>query len=85
MMIKINRINIISCGCNILIHQACIKLIFDVKDIKKFRNKCISDGLKFSRVHTADGYSFSNTIEPGRNTVKISNRTFKKMPNKTFQ
>jgi len=74
-------------GANILIHQlgkgvkegqACIKLVFDVKNVEKFREKCIASGLKFGSVHKVDGYIFSNAKNPGKNTIQISSREFKK-------
>jgi len=74
-------------GSNILIHkagkgikegQACIKLVFDVKNIEKFRNKYIANGLKFGSVHTADGYLFLNVKDPGKNSIQISSRAFRK-------
>jgi len=74
-------------GSTLLIHQAgkgvkegqaCIKLIFDVRNVENFRNKCIADGLNFGSVHTADGYLFSNVKDPGKNTIQISSRAFRK-------
>ena len=74
-------------GSTILIHQAgkgvkegqaCIKLVFDVKNVEKFRDKYIAAGLKFGSVHEADGYSFSNAKDPGKNTIQISSRAFRK-------
>jgi predicted enzyme related to lactoylglutathione lyase len=74
-------------GASIMIHpsgkgikegQACVKLVFDVKDVEAFKDNCATDGLKFGAIHQADGYVFSNAKDPGKNSIQISSRAFKK-------
>ena len=56
-------------GISLMIHpagkgikegQVVIKLVFDVIDVEKFREKCAKKGLKFGAIHKANGYVFSN-------------------------
>jgi len=53
------------------------KVEFDVENVEKFRKKCIANDLNFGSVHTADGYSYSNAKDPGKNNVQISSRAFR--------
>ena len=71
-------------GVSLMIHplgkgikegQACVKLVFDVQ---AFKDKCGTNGLKFGAIHQADGYVFSNAKDPGKNSIQISSRAFKK-------
>jgi len=73
-------------GASLMIHpsgksikegQACVKLVFDVKDVEAFKDKCAVNGLMFGVIHQADGYAFSNAKDPGRNSIQISSRAFK--------
>ena len=73
-------------GVSLMIHpsgkgikegQACVKLVFDVKDVQAFKDKCATNGLKFGVIHQADGYVFSNAKDPGKNSIQISSRAFK--------
>ncbi len=73
-------------GASLMIHpsgkgikqgQACVKLVFDVKDVEAFKNKCAENGLRFGVIHQADGYVFSNAKDPGKNSIQISSRVFK--------
>jgi predicted enzyme related to lactoylglutathione lyase len=73
-------------GASLMIHpsgkgikegQACVKLVFDVKDVEAFKDKCAENGLTFGVTHQADGYVFSNAKDPGKNSIQISSRAFK--------
>ncbi len=73
-------------GCSIVILQAskghkvgqsCVKLVFDVKDVKKFREEKLKEGLKFGSIHQCDGYVFANARDPGKNPIQISSRAFR--------
>ncbi len=74
-------------GASLMIHpagkgikdgQACVKLVFDIKDVEKFRDKCAKNGLKFGAVHQVQGYIFSNAKGPGKNSIQISSRAYRK-------
>jgi len=74
-------------GASLMIHpsgksmkegQVCVKLVFDIVDIEGFREKCARNGLKFGTVQQADGYAYSNAKDPGRNSIQISSRRYKK-------
>lgn len=74
-------------GASLMIHQAgkgiregqaCVKLVFDIKDVEGFRSKCARNGLKFGTVHKADGYVYSNAKDPGKNSIQISSRAYRK-------
>lgn len=74
-------------GASLMIHpaaknlkegQASVKLVFDVSNVEAFREKCLAQGLKFGAIHKADGYVYSNAKDPGRNSVQISSRAFRK-------
>lgn len=67
----------------ILIHQAaksikmgqvCVKLVFTVSDVEKFKAEALKKGLKFGATHNGGGYLFSNTKDPSNNNVSISSR-----------
>ena len=73
-------------GARILIHQAAksvklgqvgVKLVFDVKDIEAFKQKCAALGLEFGSTHHADGYAFANAKDPDKNSVSISSRAYR--------
>ena len=73
-------------GCNLIILQAskghrvgqsCVKLVFDVEDVAKFRAEKMKDGLKFGAIHEGDGYEFSNARDPGKNPIQISSRAYR--------
>lgn len=72
-------------GCAILLHpasakqkegQALVKLVFDVEDVAGFCAACAANGLKFGKIHRADGYVFANTKDPSGNSVQVSGRAF---------
>ncbi len=74
-------------GVSLMIHpagkgiregQVCIKLVFDIEDVEGFRERCATNGLKFGALHQADGYVYSNAKDPGKNSIQISNRAFRK-------
>jgi predicted enzyme related to lactoylglutathione lyase len=58
--------------------QSCVKLVFDIRDVEGFRETCIANRLKFRVLHQADRYVFSNAKDPGKNSIQISNRAFRK-------
>jgi predicted enzyme related to lactoylglutathione lyase len=73
-------------GCKIVILQAskghkvgqsCVKLVFDVKNVEKFREEKLREGLKFGNIHQCDGYVYSNARDPGKNPIQISSRAFR--------
>ena len=72
-------------GASIMLHpvtksvkmgQVTVKLVFDVKDVEKFKNNCANKGLKFGTVHKVDRYLFSNAKDPDKNSIQISSRKF---------
>jgi predicted enzyme related to lactoylglutathione lyase len=74
-------------GPNIMVHQASqaqakgqstVKLVFDVEDVEAFAKSAAKKGLKFSKPHKADGYTFANAKDPNGNPVSISCRAFRK-------
>ena len=58
--------------------QAYVKLVFDIKDVRGFRDICAKNGLKFGAIHQANGYVFSNAKDPGKNSIQISSRAYRK-------
>ncbi|MEP6493490.1 MAG: VOC family protein [bacterium] len=73
-------------GASIVIHQAAksvklgqvgVKLVFDVQDIERFKQKSAEMGLQFGATHVANGYSFANAKDPDKNSVAISSRAFR--------
>ena len=73
-------------GSHILIHQAAksvklgqasLKLMFDVADVKGFKEKSLKLGLEFGSTHIANGYAFANVKDPDGNSVAISSRAFR--------
>ena len=69
---------VIPAGTGIREGQACIKLVFDIKDVEGFRTKCAKNGLKFGVIHQADGYVYANAKDPSKNPIQISSRAFRK-------
>jgi predicted enzyme related to lactoylglutathione lyase len=53
--------------------QSCVKIIFDVPDVKAFREARLKAGSKFGKVHRGPGYEFSNARDPAKNLIQISN------------
>jgi predicted enzyme related to lactoylglutathione lyase len=56
--------------------QVTVKLVFDIKDVESFKERCMAQGLKFGATHRADGYSFANAKDPDGNSISISSRAF---------
>lgn len=56
--------------------QATIKLIFEVSDIEKFKEKSFAKGLKFGTTHKGTYYQFANTKDPNGNGVQITTRKY---------
>ncbi|MGB3315199.1 MAG: VOC family protein, partial [Albidovulum sp.] len=72
-------------GVSILLHpasvrqkegQALVKLVFDVEDVVAFCEAARGKGLKFGKIHQADGYVFANAKDPAGNSVQVSSRAF---------
>ncbi|MEL6377461.1 MAG: VOC family protein [Pseudomonadota bacterium] len=72
-------------GCNILLHpmspkrkdgQTLVKLVFDVEDVDAYCRDAEKRGLKFGKIHRADGYSFANAKDPANNSISVSSRAF---------
>jgi predicted enzyme related to lactoylglutathione lyase len=72
-------------GANILLYpmpegrkegQTLVKLVFDVKDVEGFCRDAKDRGLLFGSIHHADGYCFTNTKDPAKNSVSVSSRAF---------
>ncbi|MFN0192751.1 MAG: VOC family protein [Aestuariivirga sp.] len=57
--------------------QSIIKLVFDVADVERFKQRALESGLKFGATHIADGYSFSNARDPEGNPIQVSSRGFR--------
>jgi catechol 2,3-dioxygenase-like lactoylglutathione lyase family enzyme len=68
--------------CSIALHQAAasqkraseIKIVFGVKDVRKFRAEREAAGLKFGVVHTFRNHEFCNARDPAGNSIQISSR-----------
>ena len=56
--------------------QVTVKLVFDVRDVQKFCDHSLKNGLKFGTIHQADSYSFSNAKDPEKNSIQVSSRKF---------
>jgi predicted enzyme related to lactoylglutathione lyase len=71
--------------CTIALHQAAasqkcgseIKLVFGVKDVRRFKAEREAAGLKFGVVHKAGHHEFSNAKDPAGNSIQVSSRGFK--------
>lgn len=69
-------------GCHIALHQASsaqkrsseIKIVFGVRDVRRFATACTARGLKFGVVHEVNGVRFSNARDPAGNAIQISSR-----------
>ena len=53
--------------------QSGVKLVFDVRDVRAFRDARMAAGLKFGVVHHGPDYEFSNARDPAKNLIQISN------------
>lgn len=54
--------------------QACVKLVFDVKDVIAFTTVAADKGYPFGPIHKGDGYAFANRKDPAGNSVSVSSR-----------
>lgn len=72
-------------GAAILLHpasarqkegQVLVKLVFDVEDVAAFCETSKSKGLRFGKIHQADGYVFANAKDPSGNSIQVSGRAF---------
>lgn len=77
----------LSGGANILVHaaakgvrtgQVTVKLVSDVEDVSGFCEKIAGNGLMFSAVHPADGYSYASAKDPCGSNIQVSSRAFRK-------
>jgi predicted enzyme related to lactoylglutathione lyase len=69
-------------GCRIALHQAArsqrrgseIKIVFAVRDVRRFTTKRAAAGLKFGVIHNAGGHEFANARDPAGNSIQVSSR-----------
>jgi predicted enzyme related to lactoylglutathione lyase len=69
-------------NCTIALHQAAasqkrgseIKIVFGVKDVRKFKAEREAAGLKFGVVHKSGDHEFSNAKDPAGNAIQVSSR-----------
>jgi predicted enzyme related to lactoylglutathione lyase len=69
-------------GCNLALHQAAksqkggaaMKMVFGVKDVRKFKAERDANGLRFGPIHEAEGFEFTNAKDPAGNSISISSR-----------
>jgi predicted enzyme related to lactoylglutathione lyase len=73
-------------GAHLMIHaaakgvktgQVTVKLVFDVEDVAGFCERSARDGLVFSSLHAADGYSYANGKDPCGNNIQVTSRGFR--------
>jgi catechol 2,3-dioxygenase-like lactoylglutathione lyase family enzyme len=71
--------------CSIALHQAAasqkrgseIKIVFGVKDVRKFRAEREAAGLKLGVVHKSGTHEFCNARDPSGNSIQVSSRGIK--------
>jgi predicted enzyme related to lactoylglutathione lyase len=71
--------------CSIALHQAAasqkrgaeIKIVFGIKDVRKFRAEREAAGLKFGVVHKSADHEFANAKDPAGNSIQVSSRGIK--------
>jgi predicted enzyme related to lactoylglutathione lyase len=69
-------------GCRIALHQAAvsqkrgseIKIVFAVRDVRKFTTERAAFGLKFGAVHHTGSHEFANARDPAGNSIQVSSR-----------
>ena len=69
-------------SCVIALHQAArsqksgaaMKIVFAVKDVKKFKLEREAEGLKFGAIHDTGEFQFANAKDPAGNSISISSR-----------
>jgi hypothetical protein len=54
------------------IGQSCVKLIFDVADVPRFREEQARIGLRFGAIWRGPNYQFANARDPAKNLIQIS-------------
>jgi predicted enzyme related to lactoylglutathione lyase len=72
-------------ACCIALHRAAapqkrgseIKIVFGVKDVRRFKAEREAAGLKFGVVHESTDHQFSNARDPAGNSIQVSNRGIK--------
>jgi predicted enzyme related to lactoylglutathione lyase len=72
-------------SCSIALHQAAtsqkraseIKIVFGVKDVRKFRADRAAAGLKLGVVHKSGDHEFANARDPAGNSIQVSSRGVK--------
>ena len=72
-------------ACAIALHRAAafqrrgseIKIVFGVKDVRKFRAEREAAGLKLGVVHTSKNHEFCNAKDPAGNSIQVSSRGIK--------
>jgi predicted enzyme related to lactoylglutathione lyase len=69
-------------ACSIALHQAAasqkrgseIKIVFGVKDVRRFKAEREAAGLKFGVVHESRDHEFANARDPAGNSIQVSSR-----------
>jgi predicted enzyme related to lactoylglutathione lyase len=69
-------------GATIALHKAAvsqkrgtaIKIVFGVRNIAQFKERCRRNGFIFGPIHEAEGFRYSNAKDPAGNSVSISSR-----------
>jgi predicted enzyme related to lactoylglutathione lyase len=72
-------------GCRIALHRAAasqkrgseIKIVFAVRDVRKFTAERAAFGLKFGVIHKAGNHEFANARDPAGNSIQVSSRGVK--------
>lgn len=54
------------------IGQSCVKMIFDVADVPAAKAMHAKRGLKFGPIHRGPKYQFTNTRDPAKNLIQLS-------------
>ena len=52
--------------------QSCVKIIFDVEDVRAMKEAQRELGLEFGAIHQGPGYEFANARDPAKNLIQIS-------------
>ncbi len=71
------KILVLQAAKSIKLGQVKIKLVFDVRDVEKFKRRSKNLGLEFGGTHQANGYCFANTKDPDKNSVSVSSRAYR--------
>jgi hypothetical protein len=54
-----------------------IKIVFAVKDVRKFTAERAAFGLKFGVIHQTGAHEFANARDPAGNSIQVSSRGLK--------